>query len=181
MYMREMGTVELLTREGENRLPNESKKAWAMSWRRSSCILAPSNTFWTVTKSVAAEEGGRLSDIVTGFLDPLAEEAIMVMMSTAKFWRMTTSQPQNPAPPAPKKVTTRKAKRVMTQTLTTKVTAALIRNRQSTLRRTGSGLQRGRGTDCEARPRAQETQEAFATLGEIFAVQAVQQTVRQHR
>ena len=77
MYMREMGTVELLTREGEIQIAKRIEEG--LGDVMASLVLYPGTVKHILDsyKSVAAEEGGRLSDIVTGFLDPLAEEAIM--------------------------------------------------------------------------------------------------------
>ncbi len=82
MYMREMGTVELLTREGEIQIAKRIEEG--LSEVMSSLVYFPG----TVSRIVAAyqntleEDGGRLSDIITGFLDPVDEEALSGGQST---------------------------------------------------------------------------------------------------
>ena len=69
MYMREMGTVELLTREGEIEIAKRIEgEASARSWGH---LLFPGTV-----DSILAEyqrvttEGGRLSDVLSGYIDP---------------------------------------------------------------------------------------------------------------
>ncbi|MBK8970770.1 MAG: RNA polymerase sigma factor RpoD [Hahellaceae bacterium] len=78
MYMREMGTVELLTREGEIQIAKRIEEG--LGDVMASLVLYPGTVKHILNsyKAVSAEDGvGRLSDIVTGFLDPLAEETLI--------------------------------------------------------------------------------------------------------
>lgn len=69
MYMREMGTVELLTREGEIRIAKRIEEGVRD-------VMASLAHFPGVAQSIldkydtAVEEEGRLSDILSGFVDP---------------------------------------------------------------------------------------------------------------
>jgi RNA polymerase primary sigma factor len=81
MYMREMGTVELLTREGEIRIAKRIEEGL------DAVRLALSNYPSTAEYLLRAYEpvktgGGRLVDIIVGFIDPNAPDVI--------------AQPQNP-------------------------------------------------------------------------------------
>ncbi|UZE95887.1 RNA polymerase sigma factor RpoD [Alkalimarinus alittae] len=72
MYMREMGTVELLTREGEIVIAKRIEEG--LRDVMSALALFPGSVLNTIgTYDTIVEEEGRLSDIVTGFLDPDAE------------------------------------------------------------------------------------------------------------
>ncbi len=71
MYMREMGTVELLTREGEIQIAKRIEEGI----RDVMAALAHfpgavDDTIEHYDRVVADEEEGRLSDVVTGFVDP---------------------------------------------------------------------------------------------------------------
>ena len=69
MYMREMGTVELLTREGEIEVAKRSEEGIRE-------VMAAISMFPGTVESILAdyarvtEEGGRLSDIFSGYIDP---------------------------------------------------------------------------------------------------------------
>ena len=73
MYMREMGTVELLTREGEIRIAKRIEEGVRD-------VMASLAHFPGVVQGILdkydsiVEEEGRLSDIVSGFVDPESEE-----------------------------------------------------------------------------------------------------------
>jgi RNA polymerase primary sigma factor len=73
MYMREMGTVELLTREGEIRIAKRIEEGVRD-------VMASLAHFPGVVQGILdkydgiVEEEGRLSDIVSGFVDPEADE-----------------------------------------------------------------------------------------------------------
>ncbi len=73
MYMREMGTVELLTREGEIRIAKRIEEGVRD-------VMASLAHFPGVVQGildrydVTVEEEGRLSDIVSGFVDPDSDE-----------------------------------------------------------------------------------------------------------
>ncbi len=72
MYMREMGTVELLTREGEIVIAKRIEEG--LRDVMSALALFPGSVSNTIgTYDTIVEEEGRLSDIITGFLDPDAE------------------------------------------------------------------------------------------------------------
>ncbi len=71
MYMREMGTVELLTREGEiviaKRIEEGTREVMQAMAYYPGVIENLLSAYETITTS---EEGGRLSDILTSFQDP---------------------------------------------------------------------------------------------------------------
>ena len=75
MYMREMGTVELLTREGEIRIAKRIEEGVRD-------VMASLAHFPGIAQSIldkydtAVEEEGRLSDILSGFVDPDEVETI---------------------------------------------------------------------------------------------------------
>ncbi|MEM7209508.1 MAG: RNA polymerase sigma factor RpoD [Pseudomonadota bacterium] len=75
MYMREMGTVELLTREGEieiaKRIEEGLKQALAALAEYPRSVSRVLDHYAAVT-----EEQARLSDLLTGFIDPNAEDEI---------------------------------------------------------------------------------------------------------
>jgi RNA polymerase primary sigma factor len=75
MYMREMGTVELLTREGEIRIAKRIEKG--LNQVKSALSLFPP-TFTLLEEAYAPVAAGesRLSDILTGFMDPNAPDVI---------------------------------------------------------------------------------------------------------
>ncbi len=75
MYMREMGTVELLTREGEIVIAKRIEEGLR------DVMSALAHFPGTVSSTISAydniiEEEGRLSDVVTGYLDPDAEVSV---------------------------------------------------------------------------------------------------------
>ncbi len=81
MYMREMGTVELLTREGEIRIAKRIEEGVRD-------VMASLAHFPGVAQSIldkydtAVEEEGRLSDILSGFVDPDDDNAEIPESST---------------------------------------------------------------------------------------------------
>src|SRR5690606_5118635 len=81
MYMREMGTVELLTREGEISIAKRIEEGLDAVRRALASYPA---TFEQVMASYEAVKGGqgRLVDVIVGFIDPNAPDVI--------------AQPQNP-------------------------------------------------------------------------------------
>ncbi len=81
MYMREMGTVELLTREGEIRIASASKKGSRPSRSRSGSYPGTYDLLLRHYESVKAGQM-RLVDVIVGFVDPNAPDEI--------------AQPQNP-------------------------------------------------------------------------------------
>jgi RNA polymerase primary sigma factor len=81
MYMREMGTVELLTREGEIRIAKRIEEG--LDAVRSALSNFPSTYTYLLNAYEPVKAGqGRLIDIITGFVDPNAPDEI--------------AQPQNP-------------------------------------------------------------------------------------
>src|SRR6187401_433262 len=91
MYMREMGTVELLTREGEIRIAKRIEEG--LDAVRLALSMYPSTADYLLKAYEPVKTGGaRLVDIIVGFIDPNAPDVI--------------AQPQNPtkmdlaAPPA---------------------------------------------------------------------------------
>src|SRR6202012_2581796 len=81
MYMREMGTVELLTREGEIRIAKRIEEG--LDAVRSALAMYPA-TYDFILKAYEPVKAGqaRLVDIIVGFIDPNAPDVI--------------AQPQNP-------------------------------------------------------------------------------------
>ena len=75
MYMREMGTVELLTREGEIKIAKriEEGLAQVLSW----VATYPATSELLLSEYAAVAEGrNKLTDIITGFLDLQAEAPV---------------------------------------------------------------------------------------------------------
>jgi len=94
MYMREMGTVELLTREGEIRIAKRIEEG--LDAVRLALSMYPSTADYLLKAYEPVKTGGaRLVDIIVGFIDPNAPDVI--------------AQPQNPTkmdlapPPAEEK------------------------------------------------------------------------------
>jgi RNA polymerase primary sigma factor len=81
MYMREMGTVELLTREGEIRIAKRIEEG--LDAVRSALSMYPA-TYDFLLKAYEPVKAGqaRLADVIVGFIDPNAPDVI--------------AQPQNP-------------------------------------------------------------------------------------
>jgi len=81
MYMREMGTVELLTREGEIRIAKRIEEG--LDAVRGALSMYPA-TYDFLLKAYEPVKAGqsRLADVITGFIDPNAPDVI--------------AQPQNP-------------------------------------------------------------------------------------
>jgi RNA polymerase primary sigma factor len=74
MYMREMGTVELLTREGEIRIAKRIEEG--LNQVKGAIGLFPPTYQRLLTEYAAVEAGeARLLDVMTGFIDPNAEDA----------------------------------------------------------------------------------------------------------
>jgi len=84
MYMREMGTVELLTREGEIRIAKRIEEG--LDTVRGQLALYPSTHEFLLRAYEPVKAGqGRLIDLIVGFIDPNAPDVI--------------AQPQNPTKP----------------------------------------------------------------------------------
>jgi RNA polymerase primary sigma factor len=75
MYMREMGTVELLTREGEIRIAKRIEEG--LNQVLGSVATYPATTALLLSEYAGIAEGRtKLSDIIVGFIDPNADMAI---------------------------------------------------------------------------------------------------------
>ena len=81
MYMREMGTVELLTRKGEIVIAKRIEEGIKEVQRSVSEYPPAINTMLEMWDNFEAEEG-RLTDIITGFLDPDAEDEDVAAAAT---------------------------------------------------------------------------------------------------
>jgi RNA polymerase primary sigma factor len=81
MYMREMGTVELLTREGEIRIAKRIEEGLD-AVRRALALYPPTYDFLLRAYEPVKNGQARLVDIIVGFIDPNAPDVI--------------AQPQNP-------------------------------------------------------------------------------------
>jgi len=136
MYMREMGTVELLTREGEIRIAKRIEEG--LDPVRLALSMSPSTADYLLKAYEPVKTGGaRLVDIIVGFIDPNAPDVI--------------AQPQNPtkmdlAPP-PAEETRRKAKKRKAKTVTAKrkqSTPARIRKRPHAASRPSTRVTRRR-------------------------------------
>jgi len=86
MYMREMGTVELLTREGEIRIAKRIEEGLD-AVRLALSMYPPTLDFLGRAYEPLKSGQGRLVDIIVGFIDPNAPDVI--------------AQPQNPTRPDP--------------------------------------------------------------------------------
>ena len=75
MYMREMGTVELLTREGEIAIAKRIEEGLD-SVRRALAVYPPTYDLILRTYEPVKAGQGRLVDIIVGFVDPNAPDVI---------------------------------------------------------------------------------------------------------
>ena len=75
MYMREMGVVELLTREGEIEIAKRIEQGLNQVRTSLSMFPATVKTLLGLYDSVVAEES-RLVDVITGYIDPNAPDVI---------------------------------------------------------------------------------------------------------
>jgi RNA polymerase primary sigma factor len=82
MYMREMGTVDLLTREGEIRIAKRIEQGLNQALR---ALSAYPNTVITLLDAYALHEAGgcKLTDIIAGFIDPNNTEAAVPQPKSA--------------------------------------------------------------------------------------------------
>jgi hypothetical protein len=81
MYMREMGTVELLTREGEIRIAKRIEEG-LLQVKGALALYPPTYDLLLKAYAPVKEGQGRLTDLIVGFIDPNAPDEI--------------AQPQNP-------------------------------------------------------------------------------------
>lgn len=75
MYMREMGTVELLTREGEISIAKRIEEGLREVMSAVACFPGTVDTILTAYDATLEEEG-RLSDIFSGYIDPDDDDTI---------------------------------------------------------------------------------------------------------
>ncbi|MGA0707929.1 MAG: RNA polymerase sigma factor RpoD [Steroidobacteraceae bacterium] len=75
MYMREMGTVELLTREGEIRIAKRIEEGLEQV-KRSLASYPPTYELLLKAYEPIKAGGGRLTEVITGFIDPTAPDEI---------------------------------------------------------------------------------------------------------
>ncbi|MDH5300219.1 MAG: RNA polymerase sigma factor RpoD [Gammaproteobacteria bacterium] len=75
MYMREMGTVELLTREGEITLAKRIEEGQREVLSALSCNPKTIESFLKIADEIETQ-GRRISDLITGFIDPNAPEEL---------------------------------------------------------------------------------------------------------
>lgn len=76
MYMREMGTVNLLTREGEIDIAKRIEEG--INEVQFAVVAYPKSLDYLLEQYALVEEGGmRLADIITGFIDPNEEENVI--------------------------------------------------------------------------------------------------------
>ena len=75
MYMREMGTVELLTREGEIRIAKRIEEGLEQV-KRALSMYPPTCSLLLHAYDPVKEGEGRLTDLITGFIDPNAPDEI---------------------------------------------------------------------------------------------------------
>jgi len=76
MYMREMGTVELLTREGEIRIAKRIEEGLDAVRKALSMYPLTHELILAAYEPIKAGQGGRLADIIVGFIDPNAPDEI---------------------------------------------------------------------------------------------------------
>ncbi len=82
MYMREMGTVELLTREGEIRIAKRIEEG--LNQVLSSVATYPATAALLLSEYEGIAEGRtKLTDIIAGFIDPNADIAVPAPVSEA--------------------------------------------------------------------------------------------------
>lgn len=111
MYMREMGTVELLTREGEIDIAKRIEDR--INQVQCSVAEYPEAITYLLEQydRVEAEEA-RLSDLITGFVDPNAEEDLAPTATTSvlsfprKIWTMTKMKTKKMVTTIPPMMTT---------------------------------------------------------------------------
>jgi RNA polymerase primary sigma factor len=83
MYMREMGTVELLTREGEIRIAKRIEKGLNQVKNALSYYPPTIETIILAYEPVQAEQG-RLQDVLVGFVDPNEPEEVIPASAKTK-------------------------------------------------------------------------------------------------
>jgi len=81
MYMREMGTVELLTREGEIVIAKRIEEGLRETMSAVAYFPGIVDTVIADFKEALESEEGRISDIFSGFIDPLADDETVAVAS----------------------------------------------------------------------------------------------------
>ena len=76
MYMREMGTVELLTREGEIRIAKRIEEGLDQVKHSRCHVPTQLSTCWSAAYAPVQAGEARLQDVLTGFIDPNAPDEI---------------------------------------------------------------------------------------------------------
>ena len=76
MYMREMGTVELLTREGEIRIAKRIEEGLDQVKNCAVVTSRPPSTCSAMPYEPIKAGEGRLQDVLTGFVDPNEPEEV---------------------------------------------------------------------------------------------------------
>ncbi|NNF60957.1 MAG: RNA polymerase sigma factor RpoD [Gammaproteobacteria bacterium] len=89
MYMREMGTVELLTREGEIRIAKRIEQGLNQV-RRATAMLPRTPDILIETWDEVHRGDKRLNELLTGFIDPNAPDEIAKPVNTANGEKKST-------------------------------------------------------------------------------------------
>ncbi len=93
MYMREMGTVELLTREGEIRIAKRIEEGLD-TVRRSLALYPPTYDFLLRAYEPVKAGQGRLADVIVGFIDPNAPDVIAQPQNPTKVVEVVAAPPK---------------------------------------------------------------------------------------
>src|SRR5580658_3820332 len=93
MYMREMGTVELLTREGEIRIAKRIEEGLD-TVRRSLALYPPTYDFLLRAYEPVKAGQGRLADVIVGFIDPNAPDVIAQPQNPTKVVEVVVAPPK---------------------------------------------------------------------------------------
>ena len=98
MYMREMGTVELLTREGEIAIAKRIEEG--IRDVLGAAALFPGTVQYLLNAYQETTEGGRLTDVLVGYLDPVEQvpRAAQVVPGAQKNDKSDEDAPKGPDP-----------------------------------------------------------------------------------
>ena len=98
MYMREMGTVELLTREGEIAIAKRIEEG--IRDVLGAAALFPGTVQYLLNAYQETTEGGRLTDVLVGYLDPVDQvpRAAQVVPGAQKNDKSDEDAPKGPDP-----------------------------------------------------------------------------------
>ena len=91
--MREMGTVELLTREGEIRIAKRIEEGLD-TVRRSLALYPPTYDFLLRAYEPVKAGQGRLADVIVGFIDPNAPDVIAQPQNPTKVVEVVAAPPK---------------------------------------------------------------------------------------